>query len=283
VKGGREALLGEWPDPLDRADCDAFDARYRPAHLGPVAVVVPAYREASTIAAVVRGVPANIGGLAAWTLVVIDGDVDQTAEEAAAAGAYVCATATNRGQGAALRLGYHVAVDCGATYLVTLDGDGQYDAADIGPILDPVVTGQADFVSGSRRLGHNGVGDLVRSSGVVCFAIALRVLTGRRVTDPAFGLRAMRADVAVSVPLRQPQYQATELLVGAIMRQFRTAERPATIRARRAGRSHKGSNLHYGWQFGRSMLSTWRRERLLKTEAVTSGLGRSTGHPGGPG
>jgi hypothetical protein len=92
------------------------------------------------------------------------------------------------------------------------------------------------------------------------YAALISVLTGCHVTDPSFGLRAMRAEVPAAVSLRQPQYQAAELLVGAIMKGFRTAERPATMRPRTGGRSHKGSNLVYGWHFGTVIVSTWYRE-----------------------
>jgi hypothetical protein len=93
------------------------------------------------------------------------------------------------------------------------------------------------------------------------FARLITLLTGRRVTDPANGLRAMRAEVAARVRLRQPQYQAAELLIGAIMAGFRTTEVPTTMRERAAGTSKKGRNLLYGVRFGRVVVGTWWRER----------------------
>ena len=54
----------------------------------------------------------------------------------------------NRGQGASLRLGYRVAADAGAAYVVTTDADGQYDPADIPALLAPIIEDRADFVSG---------------------------------------------------------------------------------------------------------------------------------------
>jgi hypothetical protein len=59
------------------------------------------------------------------------------------------------------------------------------------------------------------------------------------------------------VPLRQPQYQTAELLIGAIGHGFRVREVPATMHRRRAGRSKKGANLVYGLRFGRVVVTTW--------------------------
>jgi hypothetical protein len=245
-------------DDAARAD---FRARYGDVDLGPICVIVAAYYEADSVGAVVRAVDPESLGMRVTTLVVDDGSDDGTAEAAEAAGAFICRFDTNRGQGAALRCGYAIAVEHGARYLVSLDADGQYDPAEIPRLVQPLVDNEVDFVSGSRRLGATHQGDAVREAGVVVYAGLIWLLTGRRITDPSFGLRAMTAEVARSVPLRQPQFQAAELLVGAAMRGFRTAERPGVMRARRAGSSHKGSNLTYAYHFGHVVLSTWYRER----------------------
>ena len=61
--------------------------------------------------------------------------------------------------------------------------------------------------------------------------------------------------------LQQPQYQASELLIGTLARGFRVVERPTTMRDRSAGVSKKGHNLLYGLRYGRVVLGTWWRER----------------------
>ncbi len=72
------------------------------------------------------------------------------------------------------------------------------------------------------------------------FAALITVLTGRRITDPAFGLRAMKAEVPVALTLEQSQYQAAELLVAAILAGYRVAERPGVMRRRRLGHDQEG-------------------------------------------
>jgi glycosyltransferase involved in cell wall biosynthesis len=239
-----------------------------------VVVVIAAYDEADNIAAVVDEIPQVACGLEVSTLVVDDGSRDGTAEVARAHGAYTCVPARNRGQGAALRLGYRLARERGADYVVTLDADGQYDPAEIPLVLDPVVRGHADFVTGSRRLGRAETTDDLRRVGVVVFATLVSALTGTRLTDTSFGLRAMRADVTAAVTLRQPQYQASELLIGVLARGYRVREVATTMRRRSSGTSKKGGNLLYGGRYARVVIGTWLRERRAARATpapVTSG------------
>jgi glycosyltransferase involved in cell wall biosynthesis len=238
-----------------------FADRYGEPNLGPICVLIAAYREAQTLGKVLDAVPTEAHELPLSILVVDDGSDDGTANVAEAHGAYACRPNTNRGQGAALRLGYRLAAQYGAKYIVTTDADGQYDAGEIPALLTPIIDGCADFVSGSRRLGSTYQGDIFRHLGVIFYASLLRLLTRQQITDPSFGLRAMRVEVPASIDLRQAQFQASELLVGAAMRGYRLAEIPATMHRRAAGHSRKGNDLLYGAHFGWVVLSTWWRER----------------------
>jgi glycosyltransferase involved in cell wall biosynthesis len=210
---------------------------------------------------VVKAVPSQVSGLATEVIVVVDGASDNSAEVAEEAGALVCDVPTNRGQGAALRLGYHLARERGAKYIMTTDADGQYEASDMERVMSPLLAGEAEFVSGSRRLGSTTSKDAARNVGVVVFAAIITVLIRHRVTDPACGLRAMTADLTSSVVLDQPQYQASELLIGASMAGYRLQEVPIAMKARREGKSKKGGNFVYGLRFCSVVLGTWWRER----------------------
>ena len=226
----------------------AFLAREHPGlRFPPVVVVIAAYNEADGIPGVVASLPREVLGLGVEVLVVDDGSTDRTAEAARArGGAFVAACPVNRGQGRALRLGYRIAREHGASYVVTTDADGQYSPDEIADVLTPVVQGWADFVTGSRRLGRLENRDVVRHAGTYVFAWLASLLLGRRITDTSFGLRAMRAEVTDAVTLNQPQYQASELLVGVFSHGFRYAEVPGTMQVRSAGASKKGGNLRYG-------------------------------------
>jgi len=209
----------------------------------------------------VDALPATICGLATTAVVVSDGSADGTVPEGREHGALVADVPVNRGQGAALRLGYRLAREGGARYIVTTDADGQYNPAEMERVLAPVVAGDADFVTGSRKLGSQETKDPVRRLGTWVFATTISLLTGTHITDSSFGLRAMRSEVTGVVRLEQPQYQSAELLIAVLARGFRVAEVPATIHKRQVGESKKGHNAIYGLHYAGVVGGTWWRER----------------------
>jgi glycosyltransferase involved in cell wall biosynthesis len=247
---------------IDAAAAKAFFSdNDKAGQLPPVAIVIAAYNEEGVVGSVVAALPNTLCGQATAVIVVSDGSKDDTVAEARAHGALVCDVPVNRGQGAALRLGYRLAREGGASYIVTTDADGQYNPAEMDRILAPVVAGDADFVTGSRKLGSQETKDPVRTLGTWVFAVTISVLTGQRITDSSFGLRAMRAEVTGAIRLEQPQYQSSELLIAVLTHGFRVIEVPATIHKRKVGESKKGHNAIYGLHYAGVVLGTWLRER----------------------
>ena len=128
-----------YSNPKDQSTDDAasaaFDLAYgqRATALPEVAIVIAAYNEAGAIGPVIEALPKQVCGLSTETIVVADGCADDTAKEATTAGAMVADVPVNRGQGAALRLGYRLAREGGAAYIVTTDADGQYNPAEMAP------------------------------------------------------------------------------------------------------------------------------------------------------
>ena len=250
-------------EPAELGAAQAFLEAHPVGAGAPLAVVIPAYNEEPTVAEVVSGIPAEVAGLEAEVIVVVDGARDATAQQAAEAGALVCDVPVNRGQGAALRLGYWLARARGARLIVTIDADGQYEAHEIARVVEPILAGDADFVSGSRRLGTELTTDATRHLGVIVFGALISLLVRQRITDPACGLRAMRSEVTAAVTLEQPQYQSSELMISAALNGFRLAEVPTTMRdrGRHATGTKKGGNLGYGVRFARAAVHTWWRDR----------------------
>jgi glycosyltransferase involved in cell wall biosynthesis len=247
-------------DPEIAAATETAAAAFAQEHPGkgaPVVVVIPAFNEAGSVGDVVKTVPRQLCGLDVDVLVVDDGSADSTGAEAAEAGALVGSLPRNTGQGNAFKLGYRLAADRGASYIATADADGQFDPVQLSRLLELLVSGEADLVTGSRRLGEAHTTDSVRAWGVVVFGRLISILTGVRITDPANGLRAMRAEVVASLDLVQAQYQSSELLIRSIANGFRVKEVPVTMYKRAGGSSKKGGNLAYGWRFSRVVLTTW--------------------------
>lgn len=90
-------------------------------------VIIPAYREAGRIGAVIQGIKEFIPDV----LVVDDGSPDETAVQAEQAGAQVIRHAVNSGKGAALDTGFRAAREQGFEIAITMDGDGQHAPSDI--------------------------------------------------------------------------------------------------------------------------------------------------------
>ncbi len=143
-----------------------------------IALVIPAFNEAASICAVVRG--ARHYGKC---FVVDDGSRDGTAEAARAAGARVVRHAVNGGYDAALSSGFAEADRLGYEAVITLDADGQHSPELLVDFIAALKSG-ADVVLGVRdrkpRLAEHVFAWYTRRFGV---------------NDPLCGMKAYRIEV----------------------------------------------------------------------------------------
>jgi len=267
-------------DAVRAAALERFGSEHPGLRFAPVVAVIAAYDEEGALGTVVREVPREACGLAVDVLVVDDGSGDRTSEVAAEAGARVVRLERNCGHGVALRAGYLLARQHGAELIVTLDGDGQWNPAELPIVLEPVAAGEADLVIGSRVLGATETDNAFRQAGVHVFGALVRLLTRSRVTDTSSGFRAMRAELTERVRQEEVQYQTSELLIGALMHGYRVEERPITMRRRLAGESKKGHDLLYGLRYARVIVRTWVRERRDRRRAEDEGVAKNRGGRG---
>lgn len=183
-----------------------------------VVIVIPAYREGSHVGAVVQGCRGY------EVIVIDDGSPDDTAAAATAAGARVFRHLVNRGAGAATATGLRAALALGASVVVTLDADGQHLPEEIPALVEPILSGQADFVIGSRLLDPAGM-PFVRRWGNRFANLFTFALYGVRVTDSQSGFRAFSRRVLETVPLDWGRYEFCSEMVAQIERAgFRRAE-----------------------------------------------------------
>lgn len=262
---GPARRVAPWTDAVVEDALATFAAEHLGLELAPVVALIAALDEAEAITSVIADVPGQACGLAVDTLVVDDGSTDGTDAVSRAAGARVLRLERNCGHGVALRAGYHLAREHGAHFIVTLDGDGQWDPKELPEVLEPVARGEADFCIGSRVLGRAETDDAFRHAGVHVFGALVRLLTGAQVTDTSSGYRAFRVEVPATVRQEQVQYQTSELLIGALAQGYRVTERPIVMRKRLAGQSKKGHNVLYGFRYCRVILRTWWRERRTRS------------------
>lgn len=161
-----------------------------------VVVVMPAYNEERFIGSVVL----KARRYADAVVVVDDGSSDATAEVAEAAGAVVVRHETNKGKGVALNTGFRQARQLDADVVVTIDADGQHLPQEMVLVIEPVLSGKADIVVGSRYLQRTSDVPRHRILGHRFFNIVSNTVSGVPVTDSQSGFRAFsrRAVAALS-------------------------------------------------------------------------------------
>lgn len=224
-----------------------------------VAIVIPAYNEAENINAVLATLPDDVSGLHTAPIVVDDGSADDTVERSRGVGVAAVQLPLNRGQGAALRCGYRLALATGASVVVTMDADGQHQASELPRLVDPILEGKADVVHGSRVLGDADPTHPTRKVGITVFSWLLSVLTSSRITDPSCGYRAIRTEALKTMVFHQDQFHTAEFLIEASKRKLRILEVPITVTSRLSGTSKKPPHFRYGLGFANALLRVWLR------------------------
>jgi hypothetical protein len=226
----------------------------------PVTVLIAALNEADNLALLLPRMPHTIEGQEVGVIVIDDGSTDGTAEVARRFGCLVARNSTNRGQGAALRVGYQILQRTNATIALTMDADNQHLPEDIPALIRPIIDGRADFVIGSRRLGSAEAGAaLIRSLGVVVLSRIISQLSGRTITDCSSGFRAFRMSRMSLLDLREDQFQTSEVILEAAKKGLTITEVPIHIALRTHGVSKKGASVSYGFFFFKTMIKTWWR------------------------
>jgi dolichol-phosphate hexosyltransferase len=202
-----------------------------------VTVVIAAKNEAATIAEVVSGCRPHAHAI----LVVVDRrTIDQTVPLATAAGGRVLVD-EGRGKGHAMRLAIpHIRT----AVTVFIDADGSHDHHDIPRLLEPILDGTADHVSGSRLTGgsselHGGFDEFFRLLGSSFITACINHRFGVRLSESQNGFRAIRTDVLRALALRSDSTTIEqEMIVRTLGLGYWMAEVPSHEYRRVAGTSH---------------------------------------------
>ena len=199
-------------------------------------LIIPALNEAAVIGDLVRRVPP---GVVDEVIVVDNGSLDATSEVAAGAGARVVRE-TRRGYGAACWAGV-CAVSAGAEVVAFLDGDGSQAPEELAVVLEPIVSGRADFVLGARRFA--GAHPLHAALGSRLVARFISWRHGVHLTDIA-PFRAIRLDLLRRLDMLDRAYGwPVEMIAKAAASGARIVEVPVSHAPRQAGRSKVSGTL----------------------------------------
>ena len=150
-----------------------------------ITAILPAYNEEVSLGSIVLNTKKYVDHV----IVVDDGSKDNTVEIAELAGAEVISHPTNKGKGAALKTGFEIAK--ASEIIVTIDSDGQHDPKEIPKLIAPIISGEADFVNGSRYInGNKKDTPSYRRVGQTVLDKATNLSSGLDITDSQSGYRA---------------------------------------------------------------------------------------------
>jgi len=211
-------------------------------------VTIPALNEENTIAQVIVGVPRNIPGIAETEVIVVnDGSTDRTAERAERAGAIVINITGRPGLGAIFRTALERAMRRGADIIVNIDGDGQFNPADISKLVQPLLQDDADFVTCSRFADPKLYPDMptVKFYGNrIVTRIINWVCGGTKFTDVSCGFRAFNREAAYRLTLFGRFTYTQECFIDLFGKGLRIAEVPLKVRGvREHGKSRMASSI----------------------------------------
>lgn len=229
-------------------------------------IQLPALNEAASIREVLVSLPKSLAGISSIRIVVVDdGSTDDTATIAESMGALVIRHERNRGVGAAFRSGLRHAVSLGADILVTIDADGQFNAEDIAALLQPILAGEADFVSGSRFKDAAKIPVMPSAKiwGNRMIARWLGRMTGQTFYDVSCGFRAYSRAAFLRLDPQGSFTYTHEIFLSLAFAGMRIREIPVTVRGiREHGESRVANNLfRYGWNAANIILATYRDYR----------------------
>jgi glycosyltransferase involved in cell wall biosynthesis len=161
--------------------------------------------------------------------VIDDGSNDRTADVARLAGADVIIHEKRRGAGAATRTGFLAALKAGADIVVTLDGDGQHNPAEIPLLSRPILDNRADLVIGSRFIEHKTNVPFYRKSGIDIITWFYNLGSKSKVTDAQSGFRAHSRKLLESTAITRNDFSfSIEVLVKARKNGLKIIEVPVS-------------------------------------------------------
>lgn len=229
--------------------------------MSSIAVIIPALNEAGNIQRLV----AEIRAIESVEVIVVDnGSSDNTAQEAAMAGARVISE-PRRGYGYACAAG--TAAAQGAEILAFIDGDGSFSPTELPLVLKPILEDQADLVLGSRVLGHIAPGAMPAHQrfGNWLASRLMNALYGLSITDLG-PYRAIRRKLLKQLNMKEMTYGwPTEMIVKAARQGSKIVEVPVDYQSRRTGHSKvsgtvRGTLLAAWFILGVTLRYAWKKK-----------------------
>ena len=198
-------------------------------------VIIPAYNEAGNIEKTIRDITENAPGFD--YVVINDCSGDNTLQVCLENAFHVISLPVNLGIGGGVQTGYLYALRNGYDIAVQFDGDGQHNAAYLEEMAEKLMNENLDMVIGSRYIEKEGFqSSSLRRIGIRYFTLLIRILTGKRITDPTSGMRMINRRVMEEFSRDYPKdYPEPESVVTLLKRKMKVEEIPVLMRERENG------------------------------------------------
>jgi len=200
-----------------------------------ISIVIPAKNEARSIKDIIEKCQKYSNDI-----IVIDGhSTDNTADIAKSMGVRVYLD-NKKGKGDAIRVAITKALN---EIIVFIDADFSHDADDIPRLVQPILDGMADHVTGSRMQGgsdelHGDIGKFIRMVGSDIITLGINYRFGLRLTDSQNGFRAIKKSVILSLDLKENITTIEqEMIIKTLKKGYKMAEVPSHEYRRKYGDS----------------------------------------------
>lgn len=202
---------------------------------GRVILVIPAYNEAGNLPKVVSDILSQ--DFPMDYVIVSDGSTDGTTELCEREHYNYIELPVNLGLAGCFQTGMKYAYRMGYSFAVQFDGDGQHRAKDIESLYNKMTEGEYDIVLGSRFLEKKKGGSM-REIGSRLISMAIKLTTGKTITDPTCGLRMYSSGVIEGFANRLNYGPEPDTISYLIKNGARVTEAPVTIDERLSGESY---------------------------------------------
>lgn len=202
-------------------------------YINDVYLMIPAFNEELSIQKAIEACLTHVKNV----LVIDDGSVDDTVENAKKAGAFVISHNENLGLASAMKTGINWCLQKGAKIIVNFDADMQYDANDIPSLIMPIIENKYDLVIGNRFEGGIESMPLKKQYGNKLFSRVIANFTGTHISDAQSGYRAFSDRFARSIKIREGFTYTQQMIIEAAEKKFRIGEIPIKFAKRDFGSS----------------------------------------------
>ena len=198
-------------------------------------VIIPAYNEEGGIVKTVTDVMKNAKDFD--YVVINDCSKDTTLEICHEHNFNVINLPVNMGIGGGVQTGYMYAYRNGYDIAVQFDGDGQHNASYLDNMSKKLIEDNLDMVIGSRYIEKEGFQSSgMRRMGIKYFTGLIKLLTGKKITDPTSGMRMINRKIMKQFSEEYPKdYPEPESVVTILKEGAKVEEIPVKMNAREEG------------------------------------------------